>query len=109
VNVPNNHKVKFSEFSIISENKDPFIIRAIGRKEIWITLINNFIEISNIPLLIKAVNKKYQKENIIVSQFGLMKKVKVNGWNSISFEELNDIILQLKKISADENIRVYSR
>lgn len=79
------------------------------RKHVLITIINDFSAIENFQKRMIDIRKKYKKEQIILTGWGLRKKINRNDWKILTDEKVAMILEELKTISNRENLIVLNR
>ncbi|ANW96081.1 hypothetical protein AXE80_07225 [Wenyingzhuangia fucanilytica] len=103
-----NFKFNYLEFEIIATKRTEYPIKFdLVNSQIWITIYNNVSKIENFNKKRLSILKKYRKEKIELTGWGLKKVISKNEWKNITESDFKKIVNQLKSISETENLEMY--
>lgn len=106
---PQNPKFNFLELEILdTKSKHPFRFDY-NKSEIWITIYNDLYLIDNFQKKMIEINKKYRREKIVLTGWGLRKIIKKRDWQLINEKRINNIFQELIEISKTENFKILER
>jgi hypothetical protein len=109
--VQNNPKYEYPQLKITNSKSEVYLVIDYFEhsKEFAITLKNNFGRARNYSKKMFEIQKKYKKQRISLTAWGLRKTINFKKWSNISHDELNQIINELVHTSSAENLRVCKR
>jgi len=101
-------KYSFVELNITGYEDNSFIHFDYdrGQKLVWITIRNIMNDIEDFDRKKLEIDRKYQKDSVFLSGWGLKKEIKWKQWNNLTEEGVKDQIIQLYRISELEDLRV---
>lgn len=108
---PQDSRYNYLNFHIISTNSETpsFFGLFSGKKEVFITIANEFYENINFQKKMLEIQKKYKKQKITLTGWGLRKTFELKKWEMMKEDEIDGIINELLTISGLENLKVYKR
>lgn len=106
---PQNSKYNYLQLEIVdSKSENPYIFN-FDKEFVWIAIINDLRTVENFQKRMIEIQKKYKKERIVLTGWGLRKNIKWKDWKGISNEEINQIFEILRTISIEENLKIFDR
>ncbi len=106
---PQNPKYNYLQLEILDTiSKQPYIFYY-DKKYVWIAIINDLGDIENFQKRMIEIQKKYKKEQIVLTGWGLRKNIKLKEWQMITYEKIDMILEELKTISNKENLIITDR
>jgi len=102
-------KYNYLEFEIrgVETTEYPIGFDLVG-KQVWIKIFNNLEKVENFQKKRLIILKKYKKEKIELTGWGLIKIISKKEWDSITESEFEKIINKLKSISETENLEIFN-
>jgi len=101
---PQNPKYNYMELDIICVDKENPISLDFEKKFVSITLRTDLRNVDNFQKRFMEIGKKYKKQRISLTGFGLRKSIKRKDWNEITQSGVYNIIDNLKEVSKDEGV-----
>ena len=109
IGIPHNPKYDFLQMRILDTKSDVPIFLSLDKKSVLITIGNDLRYFKNFQKEVLEIKKKYKKEGVTLTGWGLRKIVKRNDWNIITQDKFEEILNELKLISFKENLEVINR
>lgn len=106
---PLNPKYNFIQLEIIDTNsKHPYIFD-IYKEYVYITVAIDLRDVNDFQERMIDIQKRYKKEQVSLTGWGLRKSIKLKDWEKVTFEEVEMILEELKAISNRENFKIINR
>jgi hypothetical protein len=106
---PQNRKYNYLQLEIVdTKSENPFIIN-FDKEFVWIAIINDLRNVENFQKRMIEIQRKFKKERIVLTGWGLQKNIKWKDWKGISSEEIIQIFEKLRTISLEENLEIINR
>jgi hypothetical protein len=106
---PQNPKYNYLQLEILdTTSKQPYLFN-FDKKYVWIAIINDLSTIDNFQKRMIDIQKRYKKEQIVLTGWGLRKNIKRKEWKMITYEKVDMILEELKTISNKENLIIINR
>jgi hypothetical protein len=101
-----NEKWDFPGIKIISNNKNYPVNFDYNRatKEIWIELRISFQNIDEINSKLDVFSKKYNKERLELTGYGIRKVLKIKEWKNMSDPEISKILQEMHNVAENESL-----
>lgn len=106
---PQNPKYHYLQLEIVDTISDnPFIFN-FDKESVWMAIVNNLRMVDNFQKRMIEIRKKYKKERIELTGYGLRKNIKWKEWKGFTNEDVNLIFEKLRTISIEENLEIINR
>ena len=93
---PQNPKYHYLQLEIVDTISDnPFIFN-FDKKFVWIAIVNDLRMVDNFQKRMIEIRKKYKKERIELTGYGLRKNIKWKEWKGFTNEDVNLIFEKLR-------------
>jgi hypothetical protein len=101
-----NPKYNYLKIQIVSNKPGTpmFIFRYLPQKEIQITIVNQIDDDINFPKYQLDIDKKYKKQQISLTGWGLSTTIKLKKWKQLTQSEIEDYINELIITSEKEGM-----
>ncbi|MEL6976318.1 MAG: hypothetical protein AAGL29_13105 [Bacteroidota bacterium] len=97
-------KLNYLQYDILDTKSKRPIRLDYDTKNVWIKLHSSLKSVKDFPKRTFEIQKKYKREAIILTGWGLGKRIKRSNWNEITADGLKAIIDELKLISSEEKL-----
>lgn len=104
-----NARYNYLELDIVDTTREhPFVFN-FDDKFVWITLICDLRTVGQFQKRMYEVQKKYKKERVELTGWGLKKNIPKKEWRTISYERVKVILEELQEISNNEAFEIVKR